>query len=237
MPIQIRRNIPSRALALLATMATSAGALPATAAAEPAVTPPSSTSIRSGRPIVAFAPGPAGERVTEIVLATRTGVDAAGRLDVAADAAAVRLQTVEGQVRIRPRSPLSAGRWHWQAWWTSVDGSGTTGATRIRSLVVPARLGALRGAYTQMSETPAFEARGSVATNARTAVATCAVYAGRSLVTRTRVTLRPSPTRRAAFRCRGMRVAERLDGRLATLRVVVRGGGRSVVASTRFRAT
>lgn len=227
----------TRIIAALAAATASAVALPAHAAAEPTVTAPSPESVRAARPLFTIAAGASGEQVTDIALSTRSALDGGGRLAIAGDPTAVRLAIVAGQVQARPTSPLRAGRWHWQAWWTATDGTGATGTSAVTSFVVPAWMRRLRGAYTQMTESPAFAARGSVATNARSAVALCSVFAGRSLITRARVALRPDPARRTGFRCRGMRVPERLDGRLLTLRVVVSGGGRRAVATTRFTAT
>lgn len=233
MPIQ---RHTTRALIALA-VAASVVALPGSAAAEPAVTGPSTESVRIGRPLFSFSPGPAGEHVTDIALSRRSAVGEDGRLVIAGDATAVRLAVMAGQVRARPTTPLRAGRWFWQAWWTTADGSGASGATAVGSFVVPAWMRGLRGSFSQMTESPAFAARGSVSTNARSAVALCSVFSGRTLVTRARVALRPDPARRTGFRCRGMRVPERLDGRRLTLRVVVSGAGRRAVAATQFSAT
>lgn len=209
---------------------------PALAATAPAVSGPADR-ITTGRPSFSWTSGPAGEVVTELRIGRSGDLDASGT--PVTDSATVQLVDLGSATSTRVATPLHSGTWYWRAAWRTADGvapaeSGWTDATRF---VVPTMLRQMRGTYVQDVHSTAFDTRGSFMSNARVARVTCSVHTGKQRIARRMRVVHPTTTKRTSFRCPRMFVPERLDGRRLALRVVVRGGGRSLLAVQRFRAT
>jgi hypothetical protein len=233
----VRTAARHAAIVALVTLPLAAAPGLAAAATPPTLVAPSTASIAAGRPLFTWTAGPAGEQVGAIALGRGTALGAdAMILDTDPGE---RLVPAAGATSARPTSALHAGRWYWTAAWSTAAGdpAPASGATGAASFVVPARIAALRGAFTQYTASPVFTARGSFSGNVAQVAVTCSVYDGRELVTRRRDTVASRLGRRTAFTCRGMRVPERLDDRRLRLVVAARGSGRRVVAGTRFTAS
>jgi hypothetical protein len=222
------------ALAALSVVITTGSA---GAATPPTLVAPSTASIAAGRPVFTWTAGPAGEQVNAISVGrgNTLGADAM----ILDTEPGERFVPAAGATSARPASVLHAGRWYWTAAWSTATGdpAPASGATGAASFVVPARIKALRGAFTQYTASPVFSARGSFSGNVAQVAVTCSVYDGRELVSRRRDTVASRLGLRTSFACRGMRVPERLDDQRLRLVVAARGSGRRIVVTTRFTAS
>jgi hypothetical protein len=222
---------------LAATIATTAAPQTALASTGPTITDPGRPSLATGRPWFSWTLGLAGEQVTSISIGRSAQVDADGQLAWQDGGRQVAVE--EAATSTRVRVPLHAGTWFWTAAWSGGADADqpTAGHTQPRSFTIDGRLRTIRGSYVQFDTLPALLARGTLDSNLRAAVVTCSVHQVPGLVSRTRVRIAPRTSGRTSFTCPRLRVPERLDGRLLTLRVVARGGGLRSTAVTRFRAT
>lgn len=209
----------------------------ATAAVPPTVTGPTAASLRA-KPSFSWTNGPVGEHVTSISIGPKADVAADGSLASTAGGGLV-LSSLDGRTSTMTPRPLHAGTWHWTASWSTAADAAMpeTGNTTVQSFVVPVYLRTLQGRFLQNTGTTAFLATGSFATNVRAASATCSVFDGRTRISTQLDPLRPVIGRRTSFTCSGLRVPERLDGKLLRLVVVARAGGVVQRAVQRFRAT
>lgn len=218
------------------TLVLLAAAVPASASAAtaPTITDPSRASVRSGHPEFTWRAGPSGEQVTGISIGALDAVDERGAL--ASTAGGARLEPIPaGATSARAARALHAGRHFWTADWASADGS-ETGATPVRSFVVPAFMRTLRGRYVQQTESNRFSASGTVSGNAWKVRVTCSVFGRNRLVSRQRVTRPMALGRRTSFRCDRLRIPESFDGERVRLHVSARGANRHAAAVTVFRA-
>jgi len=215
--------LPSSVLVLAAS---AHGATP------PTMLPIPQSSLASGLPRFAWVTGPIGESVGMV------------RISRAADLSTyvgggVRITPRLGAGFVRPSRPLGAGRWYWNAVWTTPPDIEPFehGNTPIRSFQVPAYVARLTASYLMYGERDDMSVVGSFVTNVAALSVTCTVRHGSRVLSREVDAISfVSVGRRMNYACRTLRVPEQLDGATLRLTVTVRGGGRSASLASSLTA-
>ncbi|MCW2928934.1 MAG: hypothetical protein JWM86_2902 [Thermoleophilia bacterium] len=218
-------------LALALTMLTASSALAAT---PPVLTGPTAASIATGKPTLTWTNGPTGETMHWISIGSSGALTAEG--DLVSTSGGDFLSELDAVTSATVDHVLYAGNYFYVGYWRTPDFE-ARGYTPLQSFVVPTQLAMGPQSLIQYSLITATNITGSFVTNAKKAVATCAIYNGTRLVgAQKKVITYTIPKTSTRVYCSDIKVSEKLDGAKLKLVIKVAAGGKVGSKVSYFRA-
>lgn len=198
-------------------------AVPALAAAEPTVVPPSPLALQKFKPKFTWT-NPANEQLTAITISPSPALDASGSLSVKGGSF---LYPPAGALTDTGSRVLPAGTYYWQSQWKTIEPyANHYGA--VNSFTIAPYITAFRGTIQQYNYITAVNVDGQYVTNINSSKILCQIYSGRKVISSdSYVRKYNSIAAKNNFYCSDLKVSERLDGAKLKLKVTFISGGKA----------